>query len=411
MRFFVTVACCLIAGGVSAEERSPPMEIELHTYWKTEGERGALSSLVESMGSLNLQVNIVESEEYNVLRQNVSKRIGLGYPPEISQWLGGENLEQLVGEDTIFLSPQFSDRDVLRNEIHPEVIEQITVDGSIYAIPVGIHLQNSMIYNMDLLAKVGVYDLPETWAEFDGLVAKLRAASILPYAGSAKPWVINNLFDSLTVSVGQRDLMEELYSGKAAETSIRAPIHETMGHFVKLRNLTGPDGDGREWDDAVRMVIEGDAAITIIGDYAWSEISTHGVGDLSQYRCSALPGLDSPFFGVDIFVAFETSLPDWHRQYGEMLEVILRQDVQYQYLQKKGGISVVKGIDPDGLNPCSRVSLERWEQAPEQRFSDPGSRDHGSTAIIQAVLFEIWRNQKLTTQEATDLFLVRLGRD
>ncbi|MGH1576484.1 ABC transporter substrate-binding protein [Planktotalea sp.] len=391
------------ASSINAQSSAEKMQIEFHTFWRTQGERDALQSLVESIEPLNIDVNVVESPSYNDLRYEISKRIGLGYPPEITHWLGGEDLETVVRDGLTFLDPGFADKKQLRDKIHPEVLSKITVGEHIYAIPVGIHLQSSIIYNMARLKQVGVTTIPKTWDELADLNSKLQASGEMAYAGTSEPWVLLELFNGILASIGQRAAIHALHGEFDPDGKLLEQLEAAMFQFLELVRISDSESNGRNWADMVKMVIDGEAAYTIIGDYAWSEINTHSVGDLSTYKCAGLPGLHSAYFGTDIFVAFETSLPGWREQYGNLLDAILEEEAQYRYLQKKGGISVVKNLDPAGLNPCSKASLERWNLDPNERFSSPGTRGKNSTALISSILVQTWENPSISAKVAAEL--------
>ncbi len=406
MRHLFSIIFVLILALVSsarADTSKNMMQIELHTFWVSKGEQAALQSLTRRMERLNVHTNIVVSSQYNDLRHTIANRIGLGYPPEITHWLGGESLERLISENSRFLNPDFSNRDFLRDAIYPEVIEEISVNDKIYAIPVGIHLQSSAIYNMELLAQAGVTEIPTEWSAFYEMVEKLERASILPFAGTSELWVNRELFNGILTSLGERAALNNLYGNFDTDGTLLAQLVEAMKLFTKFRDLAGEASRGRKWDDMVKMVVDGEAAMTVVGDYAWSEIKTYGTGDLTRFKCASLPGLRTAYFGVDIFIAFETTLPGWREKYPQILETILEPETQYEYLQYKGGISIVKDLDSAGLNPCSRASLDRWNQVPNQRFSTPGTRDKNSTALVNSALIKILADNDIGPQQAAEL--------
>jgi len=80
----------------------------------------------------------------------------------------------------------------------PDVINDVKVDGRIYAMPVNIHRENALFYNKQIFADHHLTP-PTTLAEFLTVCATLKAAGITPVATAYQGWILRIMFNSLAM--------------------------------------------------------------------------------------------------------------------------------------------------------------------------------------------------------------------
>ena len=76
--------------------------------------------------------------------------------------------------------------------------------------------------------------------------------------------------------------------------------------MAKLRSYVDPNFSGRDWNLASAMVIKGDAALQIMGDWAKGEFVNAGKKPDTDFLCFRFPGTQgSVTFNSDQFVMFK----------------------------------------------------------------------------------------------------------
>ena len=87
-----------------------------------------------------------------------------------------------------------------------------------------------------VLAKVGVTEMPKTWDEFNAVADKLKAAGITPLAHGGQPWQDATVFEVVVLGVGGADF----YRKALVELDQAALTGDTMIKvFDQLRKLRG----------------------------------------------------------------------------------------------------------------------------------------------------------------------------
>jgi glucose/mannose transport system substrate-binding protein len=163
-------------------------------------------------------------------------------------------------EDLTFLYDSEGWRDVMPATLLP----LITVDGKIYSVPVNIHRANVMWNNPTVLKDNGIA-VPTTWAEFFTAADKLKAAGITPLA-LGEQWTQLHLFETVLLGSLGTDAYNGLWNGKTKWDS--AEVKTAIEVFGKLLTYTNSDAASLSWQDAAKLVIDGDAAFNIMGDWA-----------------------------------------------------------------------------------------------------------------------------------------------
>src|SRR5207245_1275886 len=97
----------------------------------------------------------------------------------------------------------------------PEVLEDVTVDGHIYSLPVNLHRENSLFYNKQIFTANGLQP-PKTLDEFFTICDKLKKVGVTPVATSQQGWITRILFNSLAMGSMGSEAFRGYWSGQAA---------------------------------------------------------------------------------------------------------------------------------------------------------------------------------------------------
>jgi glucose/mannose transport system substrate-binding protein len=229
-------------------------------------------------------------------------------------------------------------------------------DGKYVAAPVNIHRVDWIWANPEVLAKVGA-EMPTTWDEFNATAEKLKAAGITPLAHGGQPWQDATVFEVVALGVGGPDF----YKKALVELDQEALNSDTMVKvFDQLRTLRGdvdPNFSGRDWNLATAMVMNGDAAFQIMGDWAKGEFLAAGKEPGKDFLCAPAPG-GGYILNSDSFTFFNVSGDDRLEGQKVLASEIMSPAFQETFNLAKGSIPARVDVPMDKFDSCAIKSHE-----------------------------------------------------
>lgn len=250
----------------AAPEVVPEKEIELRwaSIWVGKDSKAApVAALVEEFNAANagkIKVVIEPQPDYNAYDQKVRTALASGTAPAdiwtmaLTSTTSEFYKSDLLMDFTKVMTPEWLAR------FDAASVRQSTINGVLRMMP----YEKAILpvwYNMDLLAKVGVSEVPKTQDEFWSLMNKLKAAGISPTSqmtGDTNAWTSMLWFSHLAVSYGGTNVWSKPFTDpafvKAAET-IKKMITEystadaiglgaggSGGHFLAGRTAVFSNG-------------------------------------------------------------------------------------------------------------------------------------------------------------------------
>jgi len=249
-------------------------ELEIFSWWS--GDEGpALEALIARYQQLYPNVRVINATVAGgagVTAKAVLKtRMLGGTPPDTFQVHAGQ---ELIGtwvvadrmEDLSWLYDQEGWRRVL-----PEgLIRLLSTDDGIWSVPVNIHRSNVMWYIPRNLERWGV-KVPTTWQEFLEIAPVLQRQGVVPLA-LGENWTMTHLWESVALAELGPDKWEALWRGELAWTS--PEVRRTWELFGEILRYTNADAPSLTWQQATDMVVNGQAAFNIMGDWAAGYMTT-----------------------------------------------------------------------------------------------------------------------------------------
>ncbi|MGE5578238.1 MAG: ABC transporter substrate-binding protein, partial [Syntrophothermus sp.] len=150
------------------------------------------------------------------------------------------------------------------------LLKLLSTPQGIWSVPVNIHRSNVMWYVPENLQKWGV-KAPATWDEFLAVAPSLQAKGIVPLA-LGENWTVTHLWESVALSRLGPDNWQKLWEGKLAWTSPQ--VVDAWKTFGKVLEYTNKDHSSLSWQQATDMVVKGQAAFNIMGDWAAGYMAT-----------------------------------------------------------------------------------------------------------------------------------------
>lgn len=405
------MALGLMAAPVHAENQS----VEMLHFWTSGGEAESVRALQDALAAKGIAwkdaavAGGTGANAYQVLRSRVASKT----PPSGAQMHIQETLvwarEGLL-RDLSGLAAKDGWRDSVLASIQPNYV----VDGKWIAVPVTMHRSNWLWYNTALLKKVGA-EPPKDWDEFNAIAGKLKAAGITPLALGGQNWQYGDLLENIILAKGGPEFYRKVIAGdhEAIKSETMVSVFDQV---AKLRGYVDEGSPGRDWNLATAMVINGEAAFQIMGDWAKAEFALAGKQPDVDYGCVSAPGTGGGFVWlVDNFAFFDTGDDASRAAQDTLAETVLDPKVQVDFAIKKGSIPVIRDFDNARLDVCGRRSFEDRTSAEGKNGVVPSifhnaAMPGAQTGVYLDVVSEFFVTPSMTSQDAIEALIEGLDQ-
>jgi len=238
----------------------------------------------------------------------------------------------------------------------------------------GVHRLNVLWFNKKVLDKNGIKIGDKiSFAEFFAAAEKLKAAGVTPLAvGDSGIWASGDVLENaLLAKVGPKD-WAGLFNGDLSWNSPK--VKEALAVYGKFLNYQNQDHSALSWDQAIKAVIDGRCAFSVMGDWSFGEFLKANQKENQDFGWVAFPETDGDFLVVgDSFVAAKN--PPHGQVAIEWLKAIGSKDAQLNFNKIKGSIPVRTDIDPKELSV-----YQQWSMADFKKDALVPSLFHGAAA-------------------------------
>jgi glucose/mannose transport system substrate-binding protein len=292
------------ASGDPAPAATGSSQVEVFSWWTGGGEAAGLDAMIEVFAAQYPDIQFINAAVAGGAGTNaravLATRLQAGDAPDSWQGHAGQ---ELIGtyvaagqlEPVNFLFEENGWLDVMPDTLIP----LISQDGNIYSVPVNIHRANVLWYNPSVLADAGV-DVPQSLDEFFTALETLDAAGVVALA-MGEQWTAMHLFETILLASLGPDIYDEIWTSDADWGS--DAMAQAIADFSMVLSFTNSDASALSWQDASRLVIDGDAAFNIMGDWAEGYFREIGSVPNEGFGWAPVPGTAGNFqFLSDSFV-------------------------------------------------------------------------------------------------------------
>jgi glucose/mannose transport system substrate-binding protein len=382
---------------------APTAEV-LH-WWTSGGEAQALTVLkkdFEKAGGVWIDVPIAGGGG-DTARSVLKSRFVAGNPPVAAQMHMGPQVWDWGKENAL------TDIDPIANAGHwdallPKIIQdRVKYNGKYVAVPVNVHRVNWMWINPKALKKVGAAP-PATWEEFNVLAEKLQKAGIIPLAHGGQPWQDVTLFESVVLGIGGADFYRKAFIDMDTSALGSPTMVKVFDQMRKLKSFTDKSSSGRDWNLATAMVVKGDAAIQIMGDWVKAEFSAAGQKADRDYWCVATPGARGAFsVNNDSFAMFKVKGDDKNKGQTLLANLVMGETFQEAFNVIKGSIPARQGVPRQRFDACAIKSMDDFIAANKKGISVPSLSSGGIPDAVAGAVADVVTthfNSNMGSQEA-----------
>ncbi len=337
-------------------------QVEVFSWWTTGGEANGLQKLMDQFNAAHPNAEVINAAVAGGAGSNakavLKTRMLGGDPPDSFQvHMGHELIDTWV--TTGFMEPL---DDVYAtyglNEAFPQgVLDIVSYDGHPWSVPVNIHRSNVLWYNKTVFANAGIENAPTTWAEFFTVAETLKAQGITPLAlGDNGPWAAAHLFEDILASAVGPDAYKGLWDGTTSWSDPK--VTDALNTFRNILNYINEDHAALTWDQANQLVIDGKAAMTIMGDWCDGDYVAKGFTD---YGWAPVPGTQ----GVFVALSDTFGLPKGSKNpelTKEFLGVLGSKEGQEAFNILKGSICARKDCDYSAFDAYLQSAAADWQK-------------------------------------------------
>ena len=285
-------------------------------------------------------------------RAAAMNRIAGGNPPSALLDNIGE-VKELAGRGMLAqLDPEVAD--AVAKHMPPFLVQRITQDGKIYAIPVDIGGGNWMWTSTKAFADVDAKP-PATWDDFFAVADKLKAKGYIPLALGGQPWQEASLFYNVMLSNG-RDFYKKVLIDHDQAAATGPLMVKSFDTFRKLTAYVDEGSQGRNWNDATNLVITNKAALQVMGDWAKGEFIAAGLTPGKEFGCQLAPGTGNAYqMIVDLFDFPKVTNPDEVKGQKLLESVLVDKDLQAKFSLAKGSLPPRLDADLSSADVCLKL--------------------------------------------------------
>lgn len=279
-------------------------QVEVFSWWTGGGEAAGLDAMIGVFGGLYPDIEFINSAVAGGAGTNaravLATRLQAGDPPDSWQGHAGQ---ELIG--TYVAANQLEPLNSLYEaegwlSVMPEtLIPLISQNGNIYSVPVNIHRANVLWYNPQILEANNIA-VPQTLDEWFAAMDALQGTDVIPLA-MGEQWTAMHLFETVLLASLGSDGYNDLWNG---QTDWSTPeVKQALEDFEKVLSYTNSDAASLSWQDAAQLVVDGQAAFNVMGDWAEGFFRELGKQPNADYGWAPVPGTVGTFqFLSDSFV-------------------------------------------------------------------------------------------------------------
>jgi glucose/mannose transport system substrate-binding protein len=292
------VAACGTPAAPTAEPGAPSGSVEIFSWWTAGGEAEGLEAMYEVFAArypdleiINATVAVGADMEAEAV---LATRMQAGDAPDSFQvHAGHELIDSWVAagkmEPMNFL---FEENDWL-DVYPPVVVEVLSSKGNIWSVPVNVHRANMLWYSRQVFADNGLTP-PTSLDEFFDAAETLTAAGVTPLAlGDSDVWADLDVLECLLLAELGPEAYRGLWDGSTDWNG--SEVTAALEAFASMMEYVNADHSALSWDQAAQLVVDGDAAMTIMGDWAEGYFKSVGLTPDIEFGYVPSPGTEGSF--------------------------------------------------------------------------------------------------------------------
>jgi glucose/mannose transport system substrate-binding protein len=352
----MSIAAALILGIVASPALAEP-SVEVMHFWTSGGEAAALSAVRDKVvaGGVAWRDAPVAGGGGDAAKTALQARIASGNPPAAMLMLGQNIIdwanEGMLGNVDALAAAEGWDATL------PQAVKDFTkIDGHYVSVPTNVHRTDVIWASKAAFDAIGA-PYPTTWEDLNALAPKFIAAGIIPLAHGGQPWQEAYMFEAVALGVGGADFYHTALVDLDDATLRGDTMVAVFSELATLRDMIDENAAGRDWNIATAMVINGEAAMQIMGDWAKGEFTNAGKVPGDDFACIPVPKANAQpgfVYLVNSLSLFTQTDPEAIHAQEVLASAIMDPQVQIDFNLAKGAIPARMDVDMTALDACAQ---------------------------------------------------------
>ena len=349
------VSVAFVVAGTSLAHAEPQAEV-LH-WWTSGGEAKSVAVLQKEFASRGGKWTDmpVAGGGGDAAMTALRARVLAGNAPTAVQ-LKGPAIQEWYEEGVLANISSVAKAQGWADVLPASIAGHMKCEGKWCAAPVNVHRIDWIWANAAVLAKNGI-SMPTSWDEFNAAAEKLQAAGITPLAHGGQAWQDATVFEAVALGIGGPEFFQKAFVELDQATLKSNTMVKVFDQMRIMRGFVDNNFSGRDWNLATAMVMNGEAAFQIMGDWAKGEFLAAGKRPGIDFLCASTPG-DGFLYNVDSFAMF--AVDGSEKKDGQLLlaELIVGKNFQKVFNMNKGSIPARVDVALDDFDPCAHTSAQ-----------------------------------------------------
>lgn len=354
MKSYALGIACGVALGTSGAAFAEPQAEVLH-YWTSGGEAKSVAVLQEEFaanGGTWTDMPVAGGGG-DAAMTALRARVLSGNAPTAVQ-LKGPAIQEWYEEGVLADISAVAEANNWEAVLPASIAGHMKCEGSWCAAPVNVHRVDWIWANANVLEANGI-EMPTSWEAFNAAADKLQAAGIIPLAHGGQAWQDATVFEAVALGILGAEGFHKAFVELDKDTLTSDAMVATFDQMRKMRGYVDPNFSGRDWNLATAMVMNGEAAFQIMGDWAKGEFMAAGKAPGADFLCASTPG-DGFLYNVDSFAMFEVGGADKQAGQALLAELVVGKNFQKVFNLNKGSIPARTDVPLDEFDSCAVLS-------------------------------------------------------
>ena len=383
-----TVCAAVISLPAAAQD-----EVEVLHWWTSGGEAAALNVLRGDLeaGGVSWQDMPVAGGGGGQAMTVLRARVTAGNPPTAVQMLGYDILDW--AELGVLANLNALAEEENWNEVVPDALQAFSrYDGTWIAAPVNVHSTNWVWANAGIMNELGL-DQPTDWDSLISTLQVIEDAGYVALAHGGQAWQDATIFDSVVMATGGPDFYQASMIDLDPEALGSETMLEVFDRMGQLRGFVDDNFSGRDWNLASAMVINGEAGMQVMGDWAKGEFLNAGQVPGEDFLCFRFPGTQgSVTFNTDAFAMFKVGDDSKEAQMA-LARAIMDPGFQEAFNLVKGSIPARMDVAGDKFDACGQKAMADLKEAVDNdALMGSMAHGHGVPEGVKGAMYDVITN-------------------
>lgn len=380
-----------IAALLASTSMASAENVEVLHWWTSGGEAAALNVLKEDLAGQGIGWDDmpVAGGGGEAAMTTLRARVTAGNPPTAVQMLGFD-IQDWAAEGALGNLDAVAAAEGWDGVVPAALQAFAKYDGHWISAPVNVHSTNWVWANKAVLDGLGIAQ-PSTWEEFVAAMQKVKDSGKTALGHGGQAWQEATMFDGVVLTAGGPEFYKKAFIDLDLDALGSDTMVEAFNRMATLRSFVDDNFSGRDWNLASAMVINGEAAFQIMGDWAKGEFLNAGKVPGTDFLCFRVPGSEGTVtFNSDQFAMFNVSSDLAKDAQGKMAAAIMNPSFQSAFNVVKGSVPARTDVPNDAFDACGKQGMaELAAAASSGTLLGSMAHGHANRAAVKNAIYDV----------------------